>query len=108
VVDFGVVFGTVTKNSTKKSELAAIHCHVIEGSPPSQELIDAQIAERFGWTFDELDQQDEGRVMRAVSLLNTTKAYRETMGAIEGHNPEAATPSHWNVYKAVQEAINES
>lgn len=96
------------KDIVKKSEIAAIHYYVTEGSPPSQELIDAQIAERFGWTFDELDRQDEGRVMRAVSLLNTARAYREVLSAIEGHKPDSLTPSHWNVYKQVQGALNES
>lgn len=40
------------------------------------------LCERFGWTFAELDEQDEARLLPAVKLANTHAALQRAQRAI--------------------------
>jgi hypothetical protein len=70
-------------------------------------LIDAQICERFGWTFTDLDQQDEVRVSRAVQMMNIGRAYEDVVSAIRQHRIEGLSAGHWQIYKMIRDADKE-
>jgi len=70
-------------------------------------LIEGRILERFGWTFDELDESDEGRTLRTVEVLNSADAYRQTMNAIASHNITAIPASHWNLWNSIRKAMDD-
>jgi len=77
----------------------------VEGEgPPPDDLVEGRLVERFGWTFDELDGQDEGRVLRTVSVLNLADGYMRVMRAIEKHRPLSAPPGDWEMYKQIRNA----
>lgn len=62
------------------------------------------MVDRFGWTFDQLDEQDEGRAVRAVSLLNMMELYSDVMNAVKSHKPDSVSPRHWEIYKLIHSA----
>jgi len=70
-------------------------------------LIEGRILERFGWTFDELDESDEGRTLRTVATLNLADAYRQTMDAIASHKTDAIPVSYWNLWNSIRQAMKE-
>ncbi len=43
------------------------------------------LCERFGWTFNELEEEDESRVMRAVMLMNIRDSLRRVQRSMEQH-----------------------
>jgi len=60
--------------------------------------------DRFGWTFDQLDKQDEGRAVRAVSLLNMMEMYSDVLNAVGAHRPDSVSARHWEIYKLIKYA----
>jgi len=70
-------------------------------------LIEGRILERFGWTFDELDESDEGRTLRTVATLNSADAYRQTMDAIASHQTDSIPVNHWNLWNSIRQAMKE-
>jgi len=42
--------------------------------------VDVTLAERFGWTFTELDEQDDARVLPTVSAANIHAALARVLG----------------------------
>ena len=65
-------------------------------------LTEGQIIDRFGWTFDELDQQDSGRTFQTVAMMNYAKMYREVFSAVEKHSTGSLSSAHWDVFKMMQ------
>ena len=62
--------GGETQGTSYKKQLAAFAKFARgEGGLPS-EIIEADIAERFGWTFSELDNEDVDRVYTGFALQN--------------------------------------
>jgi hypothetical protein len=62
-------------------------------------LLEGRLCERFGWTFDELDQQDSGRTLQTVSMMNIAKLYPEVLAAVSQHTTDRLSADHWNAYK---------
>ena len=48
--------------------MTAVLNSVYENGTPPQELIDINLCEKFGWTFDELDRADPQRLYRGIYL----------------------------------------
>ena len=69
-----------------------------EGHPPIL-LSEGRIVERFGWTLDELDAQDSGRVLQMITLMNLATLYPQVLEGVRNHNTDRLTPAHWNVFK---------
>jgi hypothetical protein len=65
-------------------------------------LVEGQLIERFGWTFEQLDEQDSGRTFQTVTMMNTAQLYKEVFNAVEKHNLASLTEAHWTVYKLMQ------
>ena len=65
-------------------------------------LAEGQLIERFGWTFEELDQQDSGRTFRTVTTLNLVVMYRDVLSAVQRHSTSSLTTAHWDAYKLIQ------
>lgn len=61
------------------------------GAP--QELIDVSLCERFGWTWQELDEQDEARVLPAVGAANVYAA----LGRVNAWMVRASQPGQQNL-----------
>ena len=89
---------------TKKFDLVALKRHADLGTSPPDDLLEGRIAERFGWTFSQLDAEDYGRVLRAVQMLNMDAMYRDIEKAMRMHNFDVLTPAHWSAYKAMTDA----
>lgn len=57
--------------------------------PLPAELLEVDLCEKFGWTLDELDGQDESRVLPGVraavlrSRLENVRAFLETQGRMK-------------------------
>jgi hypothetical protein len=70
--------------------------------------VDVALCERFGWTWDELDAQDESRVLPAVSAANIAAAAGRisTWLAAAGQGSKVAQPpaADWKAWKLVQDA----
>ena len=56
------------------------------------EIVDVSLAERFGWTWAELDEQDMSQVLPAVSASNIHAALRR----VENWMHIAAYPGYQN------------
>ena len=73
-----------------------------------QELVDVSLAERFHWTFDELDEQDDARILPAVAAANIYQAYHRYIHWVEAaaQNPNTPFPSDEDgrIWRAVIEA----
>ena len=59
--------------------------------------------ERFKWTLTELDEQDEGRALKMMSLLNTAGSYQRILAAVRGHNLSGLSAGDWAAYKMLIE-----
>lgn len=92
---------------TKKFELVALKRHADSGTSPPDDLLEGRIAERFGWTFSQLDAEDYGRVLRAVQMLNMDAMYRDIEKAMRMHNFDVLTPAHWETYRLMMNAESE-
>ena len=66
-------------------------------------LAEGQLIERFGWTFDELDQQDSGRTFQTVTMMNLTALYKDVLSAVQRHAIASLTTAHWDAYKTMQD-----
>lgn len=71
-----------------------------EGSgPPPDEYLEARVVEKFGWTFTQLDVEDEGRTLRAMSLLNMMASYQRVVRGVQQHAPEQASEADYAVFQ---------
>lgn len=95
-----------TVRSVKK-RLAALHAYIEDGGPVPDELLDGRIAERFGWTFVELDEQEYPRVIRAVGMMNLVDSYELVIRLMDSHRMEAIPKSAWQAYKMIQDAAKQ-
>jgi len=77
-----------------------------EAGPPP-DLIEAKIVEKFGWTWDQLDGQDETRTHRALAYLNLAAGYRMVMDALDRHAITNVPGPTWEAYKLISEAKDE-
>ena len=48
-------------------------------------MIDVTLCERFGWTLEQLDEQDESRLMEGVKLTGIHSAMQRAQRAINAH-----------------------
>lgn len=66
------------------------------------------LCERFGWTWAELDEQDEAQVLPSVAAANVSAALGRVKGWMEaaGAGGRIAQPSaaDWKMWKAAQDA----
>lgn len=66
------------------------------------------LCERFGWTWTELDEQDDARVLPAVAAANVNAALGRVKGWLEaaGAGGKVGRPSEgdWKMWKAAQDA----
>jgi hypothetical protein len=66
------------------------------------------LCERFGWTWTELDEQDDSRVLPAVTAANLSAAAARIPAWLNsaGQGAKAAQPpaSDWAAWKLVQDA----
>ena len=61
--------------------------------------MDATVLERFKWTLAELDEQDEGRSLKMLSLLNTAGSYQRILEAVRAHNLRGLSAGDYAAYK---------
>lgn len=70
--------------------------------------MEVALCERFGWTWQELDEQDEARVMAAVGAANVRDALlaveRWTLAKGRGADPAPLPPATWRLWQAAQAA----
>ena len=66
-------------------------------------VAEGQLIERFGWTFDELDQQDSGRTFQTVAMMNLAVLYKDVLSAVQKHGTASLTTAHWEAYKLLQD-----
>ena len=66
-------------------------------------LAEGQLIERFGWTFDELDQQDSGRAFQTVTMMNLSSLYKDVLSAVQKHSTASLTDAHWDAFKLMQD-----
>ena len=90
-----------------KSGLAALRQHLDGEAGPPLELLEARVVEKFGWTWDELDRQDETRTQRALAYLNLATGYRMVMDALERHGLTQVNQAAWEAYKLVVDSKDE-
>jgi hypothetical protein len=69
--------------------------------------VEARLIERFGWTWDQLDEQDEGRTMRAITALNLVGSYQRVLASVSAQNPGLASSADMAAYKMLEDAANE-
>ena len=66
------------------------------------------LCERFGWTWAELDEQDESRVLPSVAAANVSGAIHRVKVWLEaaGAGGKGARPAEgdWKMWKAAQDA----
>jgi hypothetical protein len=84
-----------------KSTLEQIRAHVEFGDPAPPELIEGRVAERFGWTWDELDRQDYPRTVRTIAVVNAVDGYQRVMDATKAHRLDAPSEHDWAMYRLV-------
>ena len=87
-----------------KRELRGIKQHIDGKGPPPFGLIEAQLVERFGWTFSQLDQEDEARALRAVQYLNLSAGYQRVKDAVAQHATDAVSQGVWAAWKVLMDA----
>lgn len=81
--------------------------YALEGGPQPDELVDVAIAERFGWTFDQLDEQDLTRLMpdlyadSIAASLGRVNAFLDSVGKLQ------PTTRDWVNYKVAIDAMAE-
>jgi hypothetical protein len=73
-----------------------------------QEIIDVTLAERFGWTWAELDEQDMAQVLPAVAAANCYASLGRVYAWMEaaGSGQQMTFPSEHDrqVWQAIAEA----
>jgi len=57
----------------------------------------------FGWTLNELDEQDEARALRLLAARNIEGAVRHVTEAVRGHRVDSIPMSVWQLYKFATE-----
>lgn len=68
------------------------------------ELTEADIAERFGWTFTELDEEDQDRVYNSFALQNVRDAVDRIKQWLANFGKMRISQSDLVVYGMVQRA----
>ncbi len=63
--------------------MAAIGDYADGVGPAPEELVDDFLAQRYGWTFSQLDDEDMSRVLPAVAASNIYAAYSRVMPALD-------------------------
>lgn len=102
-----MVHGKERENRSAKKLLIALRNFVQgEGAAPFV-LTDGRIAERFGWTFDQLDQQDESRVMIAIQMMNIHDIYERVMRAVMSHNTDSISEDDMKIWQLVTDVGTE-
>ncbi len=64
--------------------MAAVGDYADGTGPAPEELVDDFLAQRYGWTFSALDEEDMSRVLPAVAAANIYAAYSRVMPALDG------------------------
>jgi hypothetical protein len=67
------------------------------------ELVEARIAERFGWDWDTLDRQDEGRTLAAMTISGLATGYARVLAAVNAHNTRGLSESDWEAYRLLSD-----
>ena len=65
------------------------------------------MVEEFGWTLEELDQQDEARALRLLAARNIEAAVRRVNEAVQSHQVNSVPAAVWQLYKAASDAGDE-
>ena len=94
-----MVRSTYQSRSASKKSLNELKSFLTGESGAPIMLVEGQLIERFGWTFNDLDQQDSGRTLQTVTMLNMAKLYPEVLQAVAVHKIDRLTDAHWNAYK---------
>ena len=68
-----------------------------EGGIP-EELSETQLCERFGWTFTQLDAEDEPRVREGVALSNIRAALGRVQAFLETQGAFHPSESDWEIW----------
>lgn len=68
------------------------------------ELTEADIAERFGWTFSQLDEEDQDRVFNAFALQNVRDAIDRIKQWLANFGKIRISQSDLMVYGMIQRA----
>ena len=84
-----------------KSTLDEIRDHVEGNGPAPAELLEGRTAERFGWTWEELDRQDYARTVRTVAVMNAFDGFQRVMQALKAHRLDVPTDHDWAMYRLV-------
>ncbi len=72
------------------------------------EVTEADIAERYGWTFTELDNEDQDRVYAGFSGQNIRDCVNRIKGWLESGGKSKLSQSDMNVYGMMLEANPEA
>lgn len=65
------------------------------------------MAQRFQWPWTVIDAQDEGRTIKAMTLLNAADAYTRVVRAVEQHALSGVSTQDWELYRIMEEAARE-
>ena len=84
-------------NQIKKLIAAVAESVLGDGAPPP-ELLEVNLCDRFGWTFDELDTQDMTRVLPAVGAANTRDALQRILSAMDSGWKMKPSKEDWLIY----------
>ena len=87
--------------------LAAVARHVNGSGGSPDELTDTDLAERFGWTLTELDEQDMQRVLTGLRLSSVRDALLRVEGYLESHGAVRPSERDWRLYGLAQDALKE-
>ena len=63
--------------------------------------MEGRAAEKFGWTWDELDRQDYARTVRTMAVVAAIDGYQRVVEATRAHRMDALTGHDWAMYKLV-------
>jgi len=102
-----LVSGKSQGTCAPKSRIKEAALYVTGLGPPPDDIIEVQLAERFGWTFSDLAEEDASLVLPAVAASNMVAAYRRVMQALKVHKVEGVAPDDWKVYQAFQAVLTE-
>lgn len=91
--------------------LAAVGDYADGIGPAPVEIVDVTLAERFGWTWTELNEQDMSQVLPAVAASNIYAALKRVTSGLEraALGNAAALPSEddLRIWRAVTQAQDE-
>ena len=72
------------------------------------EILEADIIEKFGWTFTELDNEDQDRVYRAITLQNLRDGVSRIKSWLDNHGKIHISGKDLEIWEFIQEAKKEN